>query len=305
MPTHMDFFPTRRLGLLFGSALLFAALGLTLVGLYFLATSEISPWLILWVILPLLGAPAAALISYQLYGLLTARYRMDREGIRVTWGLAEEQIPIGAIEEVHQVDEVRLPRRPGKGPWWPGCVTGHKQVEGWGEVEFFGTDLSAGATIIQTGGRKLAITPGNPGEFKAHYGEALRSGPLEPVPAISQRPDRFISQIWSDLPARWLILTGLILPLSLLTFLSITSPHLPGAVPFGFGPGGEATTLAPGGRLLLLPMIGGFVWAVDLFIGSWLFRKEPHTLLAYMLWAVGAIVGALFWGASLHLLAAA
>lgn len=301
----MDFFPSRRLGLLFGGALLILALTLTLASLYLLATSEISPWLILWVTLPLLGAPAAALISYQIYGLLTAHYRLDREGLLITWGLAAEQIPIDAIKNVHQVQEIRLPWRPGQGSWWPGCATGRRQVEGRGEVDFFATDLSGGATIIETQNRTLAITPVDGHIFEEHYAEALRSGSLEGRPAVSQRPALLLSQIWSDAPARWLILTGLIIPLSLLAYLSITAPRLSGAVPFGFGPDGAPSILAPAGRLLLLPMIGGFIWALDLIIGGWLFREKRHSALAYLLWGIGVIVGLLFWGASLHLLAAA
>jgi hypothetical protein len=300
----MDFYPPRRLGLTFGSALLFVALSLTSISLYLLASSEISPWLILWVILPLLGMPAGAMICYQLYGLLTARYRMDRERIRITWGLAEEQIPIGAVAGVRHLKEFRLPWRPGKGAWWPGCATGRKQIEGLGEVEFFAANLSLGVTIVETGERTLAITPRDPRAFQEHFSKALQAGSLETAPAVSQRPDLLVGQIWSNLPARWLILAGLVLPLSLLAFLSFTVPRLSGAVPFGFSPAGEPTTMAPGGRLLLLPIIGGFIWALDVLLGGWLVRNEREFSLAYVLWGVGAAVGLLFWGASLHLIAA-
>jgi phosphate/sulfate permease len=300
----MDFYPSRRLGLLFGGLLLFAAVGLTLVSIFQLAAAEISPLLILWVVIPILGAPAAAFILFQIYGLLTARYRVDREGVHISWGMALESIPIAEISGVIHLDQVSLPSLPGPGPWWPGCVTGKKTLEGHGEVEFFGTDLRYGATLIRAGGRRFAITPADPEGFAQGYESASRLGSLAPISWTSRRPNFLVTQIGADPLGRGLILAGLALPLTLLAYLTMRVPRLPVRVPAGFGPGGFPTNLGPPSRLLLLPMISGFVWAADLLLGMRLFRRPANRLLAYVVWAAAVLVGLLFWGAVLQLLPA-
>jgi hypothetical protein len=100
-------------------------------------------------------------------------------------------------------------------------------------------------------------------------------------------------------------LVGALLPISLLAFLAIQAPALPGEVPFGFDASGVPETLAPPGRLLLLPLAAGLCWMVDLVLGWWSYRREDLRVLAYLMWSFSILVGALFWGATLQLIAAA
>jgi hypothetical protein len=300
----MNYYPSRRFGLLFGGLLFLAAFGMTLLSIFQLATAEISPLLTLWVITPILGAPTAAFILFQIYGLLTARYRVDREGMLISWGFAREEIPLAEVSDIRLLDEVSLPILPGPGPWWPGCVTGRKQLEGYGEVEFFGTDFRAGAALILAGERRFAITPRDPEAFREGHRDAFRLGSLSPIPWTSSRPNFLVTQIWAEPLARGLVLVGLGLPLLLLAYLTIRVPRLPGSVPLGFGPSGIATNLGPASRLLLLPMISGFVWATDLLLGIWLFRRPANRFLAHVVWAASIAVDLLFWGAILQLLGA-
>jgi hypothetical protein len=80
---------------------------------------------------------------------------------------------------------------------------------------------------------------------------------------------------------------------------------LPELVPLGFDAQGVPEAFVPPGRLLLLPLIGGLCWAIDLGLGSAFYRREPERPLAYALWGTAVIVGLLLWGAILALLAAA
>jgi len=81
-------------------------------------------------------------------------------------------------------------------------------------------------------------------------------------------------------------------------------PDLPFEVPFGFDAEGFPQTYAPPGRLLLMPLISGFCWAVNLLFGLWLYRSQANRPLAYALWVTSIVVSGLFLGATLHLLAA-
>ena len=127
-------------------------------------------------------------------------------------------------------------------------------------------------------------------------------GSLEAIPEQSVRADFLVARVWKDRLARSLILVGLVIPLLLLGALVITAPSLPGLVPFGFGPTGQPTPLAPPGRLLLLPMIAGLIWIADLVLGAWFFGNDSDHPVAYALWGTAIIAGALLAGATWKLL---
>ncbi len=300
----MDFIPPRRLGVLLGSLFLAILLSAIVSSVHRLATEPISAWIILWVALPLVGVPLTLLIGYRLYGLLTARYRLDRDGFYLTWGLVTEQLPLAAISSLRLVDEVTPKLRPDRGLWWPGCVYGRREVEGEGLVEFFATSGYQGILILSAGDRLLAISPPDLEAFRQAFVDATRMGSLEPIPTRSQSPDFVIAGLWTDTIARVLILVGLALPLLLLGYLALRLPSLPLQVPFGFDPTGAPDPLAPPGRLLLLPMVGGLCWLADMAMGVWLYRRKVDRPLAYAVWMSAVLVGGLFWGAALHLLAA-
>lgn len=301
----MDFLPSRRLGISLGFLFLLILMGAILLGVLQLATATFSAWIILWVSLPVVAVPLALLVSYRLYGLLTARYRLDRDGFYLTWGLNFEQIPLAAVQTLQPGSDVASNLRPGRGFWWPGCLVGHRLVEGVGEIEFFATSTAKGMVVVRLEERALAISPPDPDGFHQSFVAAMRMGSLEPIPERSQRPDFTSARLWNDLPARVLIIAGLLIPLLLLGYLAIRAPSLPPQVPFGFDLTGAADTLAPPGRLLLLPMIGGLCWLVDLVAGVWLYRREEDRILAYVMWTTAVLVGGLLWGATLQLLVAA
>ncbi len=95
---------------------------------------------------------------------------------------------------------------------------------------------------------------------------------------------------------------GALLPLALLAFVGWRAPGLPSSVPFGFDALGNPGAEAPPGRLLLLPLMAGVLWLVDLSLGAWLYRSEPDRRLAYTVWAIALAGGLLLWGAALHLI---
>ncbi len=99
-------------------------------------------------------------------------------------------------------------------------------------------------------------------------------------------------------------LTTRIVSASVSPFAIEQASTLPTEVPFGFDPYGQPESLVPPTRLLLLPMIAGFCWLVDLAIGLWLYRRDDQRPLAYGLWGISVLVAGLLWGASLHILAA-
>jgi hypothetical protein len=247
----------------------------------------------------------AILVGYRLVGLLTARYTVDRNALRVRWGLRVEQAPLADVVLQPVPDALLAKFRPAGGWWWPGCIVGRRQVEGVGNVEFLATRPADGMLIVSIGGSVLAISPPDGRAFLEAFVHATRLGSLDKVAPLSLRPDFFSLRVWDDRAARLLLLLGLALPIGLLGYIGVSSGAWPGLIPFGFDPSGEPSLLVPPNRLLFLPLTAGLCWLLDAALGSYLYRSERDRPLAYGVWGLGVVVGALFWGAALQLVAAA
>lgn len=288
--------PRRLPGLTLGLLLLATMVAVFAVSLSRLGQEAISPVSLIWIGAMLVALPLTLLILNRLFGLLTARYRLDRDGLYLQWGLAYEQVPMREIQSIHRPDPAQGRLRPRFGFWWPGCLVGRTQSDPLGPVEFFAT--SSRLTLVERAeGGSLAISPPDPDAFRAGYTNALHMGALERIPARSERPEALLHEIWSDQPARLEIIAGLALPILLLVGLIVRSPALPAAVTFGFGPQAQ---LVPPGRLTLLPAIGGLVWLSDLVVGAWFYRRQRDRPLAYLLWGAAIGVGILLAGAALR-----
>lgn len=298
----MNFLPSRSRGMIFGFAALLLLVGAGVFGLIMLAMDSISVWMVLWVLLPLLSLPLSMVVGYRLYGLIAARYYLDRDGFFLKWGSTIEQIPITAITSVDTAEALGVELQPRGVLVWPGLVLGECEDETVGRVEFFASTSANRLVVIQTSAHSLAISPQDREGFLSAFNSALRMGPLETIPAISKRP-QFVQMVFGvDWVARLLIVVGVLLPLLLLGYLGLRVAGLPPEVPFGFDPEGFIDTFASPGRLLLLPMIGGLCWLIDLVAGFWLYISKKNRPLAYMLWATPILVGGLLWGAALQLL---
>jgi len=301
----MRFQPPRLLGALLGLVLLTLTAAAAALGVIRLGSIGFSAWIAAWIALPLLGVPAALVIAYRLFGLLSASYHLDRDGFRLRWGLAIEHVPLSEVLEVRIPEPGEAHLRPGRGVWWPGCLIGHRSVEGLGLVEFFATTGPDGMLLLQLEDRWLAISPADRDGFRQAYIDVVRMGSLEHIAALRLRPDFLFNRVWSDRWARGLVLAGLALCVLLLGFLAFQASVLPAQVPFGFDPYGAPEALVSPTRLLLLPLIAGLCWLTDLVIGLWLYRNDDQRLLAYGLWTTAVLVAGLLWGASLQILAAA
>lgn len=301
----MDVRPPRALGVVMGTALCAAALAAIALGIGQLSQAAISAALIVWAALPIFGAVLGGMAAYRLYGLLTARYVLNRNGLGIRWGQAVEEVPLPQARLARPTEAEAQSLHPRGGLRWPGCIVGTNRLEGLGTVEFFATAGPARTVLVRTPDRTLAITPPDPEAFLRAFVAASRQGVLDPIEPQSARPDLFPARLWRDPVARILLIPGIGLPLTLLGFLGLRASDLPALVPFGFDPAGSPYPLVPPGRLLLLPLVGALCWALNLAIGASFFRRTEDRSLAYAMWGVTIAVGLLVWGAALLLVTAA
>ncbi|MEW5870450.1 MAG: PH domain-containing protein [Chloroflexota bacterium] len=290
MKAELTFRPEQRLGLVFhvvAIAVLAAAAGL---GLWQAMGASVGPVFLMYLLPGLMAAAATPLLAYRAYALRTAVYTLEREGIRLRWGLRLEDIPMDAVKWVHRAAELRmalpLPRLR-----WPGSVVGVQRAAGLGEVEFMAGDARQ-LVLIGTPGRVYAISPANPAAFLNGFQRVTEMGSLSPLPARSLYPTVLLRRVWADRPARALLLGGLALSLLLLIWVSLAIPGR-SQVSLRFLPDGMPGELIPSVRLLL-PVLNAIFYLVDVLLGLFFFRRSDSQPLAYLLWGSGALSPVLF-----------
>lgn len=296
----MNLTPPKLLGTAIGTLFLLLLVIVIGISLANLGQGLLSPQSLLWIGLLLVALPIVLLVLNRLYGLLTARYRLDRDGLFIAWGLAYEQVPIRSIRRIRTGRELSGISRPDLGFWWPGCLIGHTERGELGRVEFFAGSGSLVLVEMEVGSA-IALTPPDPEAFVAGFENARRMGALEQIPAQSYRPERLLLELRSDRLAMVLITLGLVIPLALLAALVIGAPNLPEQVPFGFGLDQQPGPLVPRGRLVLLPVIAGLIWLADLLLGGWFYRIARDRPVAHVLWGAAVVSGVLLVGATLFL----
>ena len=294
--------------------------------------SSIGPAFILYLLLFLLAAVVVPLLVYRAYSLYKASYQIERDGIRLSWGLRSEDIPMDAVLWVRSMEELdselppnegggpSLQGRPGLLPWlrWPGAVLGARRLPGFGQVEFMAASSSR-LVFIATPSGLFAISPADPAAFRQAYQRLTEMVPLAPLPARSVYPTFLLARVWNEPFARGLLLSGLSLSLILLVWVSLTAPGYP-QVSLGLNPNGSLREPVPGVQLLLLPLVNAFFFLTDLLLGLYFYRRgddQPPTIafgtdsrlplgqvLAYLLWASGALTAMFFLAALSFVLAA-
>lgn len=296
--------PPRTKGLVIGILLLVILSAAITTSVIQLASKTVTPFLGIWTSLVVIGLPLIALNIYRIYGLITAQYILDRDGVYVRWGLSRVQIPLGKIMEVVPQSEITPRLSISFGFWWPGCVVGKSQSKFHGSIDFFATSTARGNIVIALETRKIVISPPDVQAFIRTFADTVQMGSLEEIPEFSEHPDFFSARLWEDRSARLTILGGLSTILILLAFLALRVPNLPSVVPFGFDRAGVPDVFVPPARLLLLPLVGGVFWLVDLILGSWLYRQEGNRPIAYLVWGVGVLMGGILWIAVINLISA-
>lgn len=281
----------RRIGLLFHLAIILLLSAGAVIGLFQATQASIGPVFLLYLIPGLISIALIPVFGYYGYALYRSHYILQRDGIRLHWGLRIEDIPIDTISWIHPAGELE---KPPALPWlhWPGALVGKRSVAGLGEVEFLASDR-ASLILIATLNKNYAISPEDVSGFMATYQRLTELGSLRPLPARSVFPTFLLAKVWASRPARILLLTGVGLSLLLLILTSLVIPTRT-QITLGFDASGNPRDPIPAVRLLLLPVINSLFFLADTLLGLYFYRDTEAQPLAYLLWAGGALSPILF-----------
>lgn len=287
----MTFTPPQRTGILLQVFLILLLLGLAGLSLVQTVYASIGPMLLLTLLLPLLAVVLAPFLAYRIYALRSAFYALEREGVHLRWGLRLEDIPIDHIQWVQRADDLTSPP-PLPRLHWPGSLVGVRRLADGSEVEYMAS-TTKGLILIGTVDGIYAISPEKPQDFLNTFTQVMEMGSLAPIPGRSVYPTVLLRRVWRSLPARALILAGVLLSLVLLVWTSLVIPTLDQVI-LGFAPTDLAGAPAPASRLLLLPILSSVFFLIDLLAGLFFFRRDESQPLAYLLWSTGALLPLLF-----------
>ena len=299
MAFNPHFLPPRRGGILFQAA---AAAILAAAGGFSFASALQAPAdrsFLLFLLLSVVFFAPLPLLLYRLYSLLGASYRLERDGLRLHWGLRYEDLPLPEIEWVRPAADLAalVPAQQGRRagvlplPWlrWPGALIGTRSVEGLGVIEFLASD-TRGLLLVAVPERIYAISPADPAGFTRAFRRQMELGSLAPIRQRSVYPTVMLSRIWTDPAARILVLAGLGLGLALLAWAGLIIPGR-AALSVGFSPSGAPLAPSSSDRLLLLPVLFGFAYGLDLLAGIYCYRRRALQPVAYLLWSSAVLCG--------------
>jgi hypothetical protein len=298
MKFQTDFTPPRRKGYIFYAGMTLILLGLSGFLLIFALDQQSSGFFVLTLLGALIALIPIPFILYAIYALLRAKYKLNREGLRLRWGLRVLDIPMPDIEWVRMADASQpdLPT-----PMWSftGLMRGVRHSPELGEVEFLASDQNH-LVLVGTKSKVFAISPEKPDDFLRAFQSAFELGSITPLKPISNQAGTFFSAIFADRRARLLIILETALILALLITVALIIPSR-SAITLGYQPAGSPASTSPSDRLLLLPVLSMFALVADLSLGFYLFRTERTRVLAILILASGLIAPVLFFFSLLFL----
>jgi hypothetical protein len=281
------FLPKRTPGLIFHAALII----LVLAGVSFLLWMAFGQPGGVGLILCLAGAfllmGTLPFLAYRGYALLHAYYELERDGLRIRWGLRSLDIPITEVEWVRPTEDLLIPLKlPVLST--PGAILGEGNHPDLGKIEFIASSVE-NLVIVATMNQVIILSPDEKDEFIQRFNRTIEMGSLSPIEPHSARPAVFLRQITSDGLARVLIPLGFGLWFALLVIVSIVIPGR-SAISLGYDLNGLPLEPVPASRMLMLPILGILLYLVSLIGGAYIFRKDTTRPVSYLLWAGGVLV---------------
>jgi hypothetical protein len=298
MKVQTEFTPPRRKGYILYAGMTMILLGLSGSLLIFALDQQSSGFFVLTLFGAVIALVPIPYILYATYALLRAKYNLNREGLKLRWGLRVVDIPMPDIEWVRMADAnpIALPT-----PAWSftGLMRGVRHSPDLGVVEFLASDQNR-LVLVGTTDKVYAISPEKPNDFLSAFQSAFELGSINPLKPISNQAGTFFSVVFSDRRVRLLIILEALLILALLVTVAVIIPSRPSII-FGYQPAGLPASPSPSDRLLLLPVLSLFALVVDLSLGFFLFRSKRTRAVAILILASGLIAPILFFASLIFL----
>jgi hypothetical protein len=298
-PEREVYNPPRTRGLLFNLGLI-AVLGLLGIALLVLASqTSLGPIFLGYLLGALAIASPIPILSNRSFSLIRSYYEIQRDGIRLKWGYREVDLPITDVDYVELAEDLLFPLEfPPR--QWPGAITGTKQQEQLGIVEFLASEKSD-LVMIGASDRVFVISPEDPKRFVRTYRTMTELGSLSPIPAYSATPSFLLIDIWRNPILRFLLVLTVILSLALFVLVAWAVPTL-SEISLGFDTLGEPLPPVLPGQLFLLPVLNIMMAIASYILSLFYFRLQKDHHMVTVLWSSNALTALFFLIAVLFIL---
>jgi Bacterial PH domain len=280
------FSPPRRRGLIIHAAIAGISILGGGTGLFLAFDQPGRGYFPYWIAISLILLLPLPVIIYRGYALYRALYTLERDGLRLRWGLRFEDIPLPNIEWIRPAGEmgfhIALPLFN-----LPGGILGTRRIEGLGLVEFVAAEQDT-MLLIATPGKVYAISPTSPNDFMRAFKTVSEMGSLSPIVSQSGATIQFISQAWKDRFLRTFFIASLWLTILLLILVNVYIPQR-SAISLGFNVNGTLLPPGPSQQLILLPILAGFTFVFDLVVSLFFYRRKDQRFVAYLISASSVI----------------
>jgi hypothetical protein len=220
-------------------------------------------------------------LVYRLYALRRAGYRLDRDTLTLSWGLRLEQLPLNEIEWVRPASSLTTPLS--LPPFsLPGAILGTRRHPDLGPVEFLASE-KRGLLLVATARRVFAISPAQPDRFVRDFQRAIELGSLEHSKSRSLYPAFILTRAWESPLVRALWLSGFLLNLGLLAWVSLLIPSLQ-QVHLGFASDGTPLPPVLPAQIILLPVFSLALFLLGWLAGLFYYRRPEQHPLAFIVW---------------------
>jgi hypothetical protein len=256
-------------------------------------TEQINVLSFLGGVVVLLSIPLLVLLAYHTLSCLTLRYRLDRNGLVVSWLGTRELIPIRDIQRIvpgHELDGTIVQR---KGVRWPGHERGEGLLPGLGRTRFLATRPLAEQLVLVVPGLAYGISPHDTERFLRAFDDRRELGPNRLLEADCHEARWLSWPLWTDQTAWVLLGLALFINLALFAYLSARFPAMDHQLPLHFNNQGLADRIGTKMELFALPIIGLIILATNALLGLILYRWERAG--SYLLWGAATVAQALFW----------
>lgn len=288
---NVSFAPAKRRGLTIHIGLittLLLAMGVSALNLY---NAQLNLRFTIFLLVFLAALAPLPLLAYRTYALIRADYTLDRNLLRLVWGMRVEDIPVSDVEWVRPAEDLTHPLNL---PLLrlPGGIIGRSQHRDLGKVEFLAAERRD-LILVATARQVFAISPADPAGFVAAFQKIVEMGSLVTGEAYSQYPSFVIADAWDQPFVRRTWLVSIFLNIGLLVWAGMTLPGLQ-QLPMGFDPLGRPLEPSAAGQLALLPLLSATLNFTGWLAGLFFYRRKDQHMLSYTLWISGAVSSFIF-----------
>lgn len=281
------FLPRTKQGTIILGVLIFVSISVAVSFFWLSSISNVGTLFAVYMGLGVISCLPLPMLGYRFFALNRAYYDLDRNVLTIHWGLRTEIIPIREIQWIRPTSDLVL-TLPNPKLTLPGAYLGIRNIEGLGKVEYL-ADRLKGALLVAAPQVVYVISPEDAHGFINYYSKGVELGSLENVTAESIQPSFIIGKLWDDRIVRNLIFSGFLIGVTVLLWsvLIITSRS---EVVFGYQLGNIIEPV-PSIRLLLLPVVNGLVFLIDVVASAFFYRREDQKFISYMICSGSSITG--------------